>query len=491
MKGFFKWFKSGTKMKRWMFLILLGIALCCYNVSEIIAMKSLSIIELIKVVIFFIIGFVFIIIGLVYSQKRVLELLIEETDDRINTKNKDVNVKSLIFNKKIYNQGPKVVAIGGGSGLNSVLKGLKHYTDNITAIVETSGYSKQYILEGIAALAKNEKEMETVLNSKIAKNRLPFGESFLQSMQCAFIDLSTAMENISKVMNMTGRILPVTMDEMTICAELEDGTIIEDKEKLPNIVTDKISKINRVFISPTNCKTAPGVIEAIMEADAIIIGPGSLYTNVIPNLLIKNVSKAIQESKAKKIYIGNIMTEPGQTDDFSLYDHIKAILDHARNSVINYCIYDTGEIIPEYVRRYNEQGADIVEQDIKKVKELGIRVIKRNFSVIEDHSIRHDPELLANSIIELICEDMVFNDMQNAPQFVSMNAKLKKSNKKRKNIEKEEKKSNRTTTKTQGKRIKNKNRRKSKFASKYNERIKSIQESEELRQEKLKRLQHK
>ena len=486
MKGFLKWFKSGTKMKRWMFLILVGIALSCYGVSEIIAMKSLSILDLVKVVVLFIIGFILIVVGLVYSQKRVLELLIEETDDRIGKNDKDVNVKSLIFNKKIYNQGPKIVAIGGGSGLNTVLKGLNLYTDNITAIVETSGYSKQYILDGIAALAKNEEEMETILKSKIAKNRLPFGESFLQSMQSAFVDLSTSMENLSKVLNITGRIIPVTMDEMTVCAELENGTIIDDKEKLPNVVMDKITKINRVYVSPTNCKTAPGVIEAIMEADAIIIGPGSLYTNVIPNLLIKNVSKAIEESKAKKIYISNIMTEPGQTDDFSLYDHIKAILDHARNSIIDYCIYDTGEIIPEYVRRYNEQGADIVEQDIKKIKDLGIRVIQRNFSVVEDHSIRHDPVLVADSIIELICDDMVFKDMQNAPQYISMSTKLKKSNKKRK-ITQNKKKPKEKNRKAKPSRMKT-YKKKSKFANKYNERIKSIQESEEMRQKRLESL---
>lgn len=486
MKGFLKWFKSGTKMKRWMFLILLGIALSCYGVSEIIAMKSLSIFEVIKVVVMFITGFLFIVIGLVYSQKRVLELLIEETDDRIGNNDKDVNVKSLIFNKKIYNQGPKIVAIGGGSGLNTVLKGLKNYTDNITAIVETSEYSKQYILDGIVALSKNEEEMERVLKSKIAKNRLPFGESFLQSMQTAFVDLSTAMENLSRVLNITGRIIPVTLDQMNVCAELEDGTIVESKEKIPEIVTEKITKINRVFVSPTNCKTAPKVIDAIMEADAIIIGPGSLYTNVIPNLLIKNVSKAISESKAKKIYISNIMTEPGQTDDFSLYDHIKAILDHARNNIIDYCIYDTGEVIPEYVRRYNEQGADLVEQDIKKVKELGIRVIQRNFSIVEDHSIRHDPDLVADSIIELICDDMVFRDMQNGPQYISMYTKLKESNKKRK-INQKQKHSKQPKIKNKGRRILT-TKKKSKFANKYNERIKSIQESEEMRQKRLKSL---
>lgn len=487
MKGFFKWFKSGTKMKRWMFVILLGIALSCYGVSEIIAMKSLSVLEIIKVVVFFIIGFILIVVGLVYSQKRVLELLIEETDDRIDGDNKEVNVESLIFNKKIYNQGPKVVAIGGGSGLNTVLRGLKNYTDNITAIIETSEYSTQYILDGIVALSKNEEAMEKILMSKVSKYGLHYGEILLNSMQETFNDLSMAMENMSEVMNMTGKILPVTLDEMHVCAELDDGTIVENKEELPNIVTDKITKINRVFISPTNCRVAPGVIEAIMDADAIIIGPGSLYTNVIPNLLIKNVSKAIKDSKAKKVYISNIMTEPGQTDDFSLYDHIKAILDHARNPIIDYCIYDTGEIVPEYIRKYNEKGSDVVEQDIKKIKDLGIKVVQRNFSVVEGDSIRHDSELLADSIIELICDDLVFKDMQNRPQYISISTKLKKSNKKRKISQKDQK------AKVSHAKVKNKGRRmvkKSKFASKYNERIKSIQKSEELRQQKLEKIKN-
>lgn len=483
MKGFFKWFKSGTKMKRWMFIILLGIALSCYGCSEIIAMQSLSIIELIKIIVLFVIGFALIVVGLVYSQKRVLELLIEETDDRIGGKKKDVNVKTLIFNKKIYNQGPKIVAIGGGAGLNTVLKGLKKYTDNITAIIETSDYATQYILDGMIALSQNEEEMEKVLYARMDRNGTVFGDIFVEAMKETFGDLSKTMENMEKVLNITGRVLPVTLDKMRVCAELEDGTIVEDKKQLADVVMDKITRISRVYVSPTNCRTAPGVIEAIMEADAIIIGPGSLYTNVIPNLLIKNVSKAIKESKAKKVYISNIMTEPGQTDDFSLFDHIKAILDHARNPIIDYCIYDTGEIIPEYVKMYNMQGADVVEQDVKKIKELGIKVIQRNFSVVDGDSIRHDPALVADSIVELVCDDMVFKDMQNRPEYISMNTKLKKSTKKRKLTEREKEKELKKMKKSTGSRMKTK--RKSKFAAKYNDRIISIQESEEKRKEKL------
>ena len=486
MKGFFKWFKAGAKMKRWMFVILLGISLSCYGGSEIIAMQSLSIMELIKIIVLFVIGFSLIVIGLVYSQKRVLEILIEETDDRIGGSKKDVNVKTLIFNKKIYNQGPKVVAIGGGAGLNTVLRGLKKYTDNITAIVETSSYGGQYILEGIVALSQNEEEMEKTLRARVNKDNNIFGNVFLESMQATSGNLSMAMENIGKILNITGRILPVTLDGMRVCAELEEGTIVEDKDKLADIVMDKITRISRVYVSPTNCRTAPGVIEAIMEADAIIIGPGSLYTNVIPNLLIKNVSKAIKESRAKKIYISNIMTEPGQTDDFSLFDHIKAILDHARNPIIDYCIYDSGEIIPEYIKMYNKQGADVVEQDVKKIKDMGIKIIQRNFSVVDGENIRHDPELVADSIIELICDDMIFKDMQNRPEYISMNTKLKKSTKKRKITEREKEKELKKLSKsTTGKRAKTK--KKSKFATKYNDRIISIQESEEKRKQKVKK----
>lgn len=483
MKGFLKWFKSGTRMKRWMFVILMGIIFCCYGVSEIIVAQTLSIAEVFKVVALFIIGFVLIVVGLVYSQKRVLELLIEETDSRIESDNKNVNINSLIFNKKIYNEGPKIVAIGGGAGLNTVLKGLKRYTNNITAIVESSNYGVRYSIDAITALAENEDWMSGILNTQISREGQSFGELFLETMKANTSNKSIAMENIGKVLNVTGKMLPVTLDEMKICAELEDGTIVEDKEKLPDIVMDKVTKINRVFLSPTNCRPAEGVIDAIMEADAIIIGPGSLYTNVIPNLLIRNVSKAIQESKAKKIYISNIMTEPGQTDYFSLYDHIKAILDHARNKIIDYCIYDTGEVVPEYVKMYNKKGADIVEQDVKKIKELGIKVIQRNFSVVDGENIRHDSDLVADSIIELICEDMVFRDMQNGPQYISMNKKLKSSNHKRRKNQKLKEKEARKNRVSKAKRMDT--RKKSKFASKYDERIKSIQESDDLRQRKL------
>ena len=236
------------------------------------------------------------------------------------------------------------------------------------------------------------------------------------------------------------------------------------------MVSDKVSKINRIFINPSNCMPAPGVIEALQNADAIIIGPGSLYTNVIPNLLVKGVARTIKENKGFKIYISNIMTEPGQTDNYTLSEHIKAIQDHAGKGIVDYCIYDTGEIVPEFVRRYNREGQDLVEQDTAKAKEEGLRLIQRNLSYIDGEFIRHNPDAIASSIIELICEDMKFRDMENDSRYVMLNSRLKDTKKKLKQ----------TTHKTKNTKSKHiRNEKISKFAMKYQDRIESIKQSDE------------
>ncbi len=498
MRGFFKWFKSGTRMKRWMFVTIVGVILLCYGIATIIDMKEISVLNLILTIMVSVAGFMMVVVGIIYSQKRVLELLIENTDDRLSEEKKDVNVNSLIFNKTVYNEGPKIVVIGGGSGLNTVLKGMKGYTNNLTAIVEMCEYggSKkssgllpiEYVKQSIIALSDNEEEMKKLLNLKI-QTGMDFTDLFVSAMQEINGEGSKFIENISKVLNITGRILPVTLDKMNVCAELEDGTVIEEKSKIANTSSEKVSKINRIFVTPTNAKPAPGVLEAIEEADAIIIGPGNLFTEVIPNLLIKNISKTIKESKAIKIYIGNIMTKPGETDDFALSDHIKAIFEHANNKIIDYCIYDTGEVVPEFVRRYNKDGADLVEQDIQKCRELGIKLIPKDFACIENDAIRHDPVSVADSIIELICEDLKFKDMQNNPKYVKMNTRLKANNEKRREDTKIKKKIKKKENKINKKARRMDDRKKSKFSTKYNERIKSIRTSEDKRQENIRKIE--
>ncbi|MBR6505160.1 MAG: uridine diphosphate-N-acetylglucosamine-binding protein YvcK [Clostridia bacterium] len=483
MKKFFEWFKSNTKMKRWLFLIILGIVAVCFGIAEIITKKELGFSELSIIITSFVVGFVFVVIGLIHIQKRTLELLVEASDTRYGTSN-DKNINSLIFNKKVYEEGPKIVVIGGGSGLNSVLQGLKNYTNNITAIVTVSSYGEEPsdsrkqlellplddIKSSMVALSYNEELMNYLMNYKFKSSKLKnlsFGDIYCLAMKEMCGDLAVAVSQSKNVLNINGEVMPVTLDEIDICAELIDGTVIESRDKIPEVVLNKVSKINRIFINPSNCKPAPGVIEAIQGADAIVIGPGSIYTNVIPNLLVKGVSKAIKESKAIKVYISNIMTELGQTDNYSLSDHVNAILEHSMEGVIDYCIYDTGDIVPEYIKKYNQKGSDLVEQDIQKVKQKGIKLLQRDLACVIDDSIRHNPDAIASSIIELICDELKFKDQHNSSTYLMLDSRLKK-------IEKELKKNKPRKKKERTEKV-----GKSKFSAKYNERILSIKNSDE------------
>ena len=498
MNGIIKWFDSKSKLKRWMLIILIGITLVCYGTAEILVLKEMSFGELAKIIVTFVIGVIAVVSGLVGFNKRTLEILIESTDDRMNDKS-NVNVKSLIFNKKVYHQGPNIVVIGGGTGLNTVLAGLKKYTDNLTAIVTISDYGEGQtesrkelqtmplddVKDSIIALSNQEGQIDKLFNYKFKEGRLrnlTFSDIYFSAMKNINNDFSDSIIKSNEVLNIVGRVLPVTLDEMNITAELANGYLVTEKSKISEMVYDKVTKINRIYLNPTNCRPAPGVIDAIKEADCIIIGPGSLYTNVIPNLLVNGVAKAIKESTGLKVYISNIMTEPGQTDEYSVSDHLNAIIEHCGKGIVDYCIYDTGEVVPEYIKKYNLEGQDLVDSDIDKVK--GITFLQRNLSTISDGCIRHDPELVAESVIGLICDDLKYQDKQNDPQYLMLNNKLredKRINKIKKQMAKDAKK---------GKKDKNTKKRNSKFSSKYSDRIESIKQADEmikLKEQKLKK----
>lgn len=487
MRGIIQWLKASSKMKRWIFLILIGIVLACYGLAKILVMKEISFEEVGAVSGIFVVGFVSIVLGLIFLNKRTLEVLIEATDERMENR-KNVNVNSLIFNKTVYDKGPNIVVIGGGTGLNTVLTGLKHYTNNLTAIVTISDYGEETtnsrkelgvlplgdIKDSIVSLASKDGQIDNLFNYEFKHGKLSglnFSDIYFSAMQEINGNFETSIIKSNEVLNMIGKVIPVTLDEMNIIAELANGYIVKEKSRIPEVVSEKVTKINRIILSPSNCRPAPGVIDAIKNADCIIIGPGSLYTNVIPNLLVNGVTKAIKESAAIKIYISNIMTEPGQTDDYSVSDHLNAIIEHCGAGIIDYCIYDTGEIIPEFIKKYNKEGQDLVEQDIEKSK--GIKFLQRNLSMITDEYIRHDPSLVASSIIELICDDLKYQDKENDPQYMMLNTKLreeKRINKIKKDMAQRAKK---------GKKTKNDGwKGKSKFSNKYSDRIASIKEAD-------------
>ena len=490
MKGIFYWFKDSSKMKRWIMLILVGIVFSSFGMANmIVSEEAISFGQAAKIIAYFVIGFTCVVLGLVFINKRNMELFIEATDDRLDRDEK-VNVNSLIFNKTVYNQGPKIVVIGGGSGLNNTLEGLKKHTSNITAVVTVSDYGENFgenketmlyrqledIKNGMASLALDDNsKMKDLLNYKFkegALNGVSFSDLYFAAMDDISKSSADAIKDSNEVFKICGKVLPVTKDKMKICAELENGYLIEQKSKIAETVYDKLTKINRVYLNPTNCKALPDVLEAIKEADGIIIGPGSLYTNVIPNLLVNGVSRAIRESKAVKLYVCNIMTEPGLTDNYSVADHINAIVDHCGEGLIDYCLYDTGEVIPEYIKKYNLDGAELVEQDLSDIKDKRIKFIKENMSIIKDDFVRHNSMIIADTLIKIICDDLKFKDRQNEPEYLMMNSKLQMD----KEIKKEMIRQNKNK-KSDSKKQKNKPR--SKFASKYSDRIESIKHADE------------
>lgn len=471
MKKLLKLIIGNKKTKRWVLLIVIGMLLTCYEFAKIISMERLEFAELTKIAILFIMGFTCFILGFVYLQRRILELA--------------ANPEMVKGTNPINSKGPNVVVIGGGNGLNTVLKGLKKYTSNITAIVTVSKYGKEDkstskdIKISLEALAANSEEMSRILNYNFTDkngNEINFGDLYIEAGRNIQGNLAASVQKSNEIFLMTGKVLPVTLDEMKICVELENGMVIKDKDKIADITEDRVTKINRVFINPSNCRTAPGIVEAIQKADAIILGPGSLYTNVIPNLLIKNVAKTIRDSKAFKIYIPNIMTQPGHTDDYNVSDHIDAIIEHAGNKIIEYCVCDNGEIIPEFLRKYNKEGSNLVEVDSQNLRGKGIKLIKADISCVDGEYIRHDSDELAKTIIELICTELKFRDKQNDDQYLLLNSKLKEAKKKNKK-KKVSKKQNRKPKK---------DRKTSKFVSKYSDRIESIKQSEEIRQQNIK-----
>lgn len=472
MKKFWRKLKRRLKIAVWLALAIVGMLLACYGFAQVIVLERLEVTDIVKIVATFVAGFVCFILGVAFMQKRLLDSAV--SDDVAEEKALDLKDK-----------GPNIVVIGGGIGLTRVLKGLKNYTNNLTAIVTVSSYGNENkrrptddMRSSLVALAKNEEEMQTLLDCQMGNTK--FGDIYLSVVEKANKNLNVGVEKSNTLLAITGKVLPVTLDEMKICVELEDGTVIEDREKIAEITSNKATQINRVYINPTNCRVAPGVIEAIQSADAIVMGPGELYTGVIPNLLIRNVAKTIRETKAFKIYISNIMTQPGHTDDYAVSDHINAITEHAGKGIINYCVCDNGDIIPEILRKYINMGANLVELDKQNIK--GVKIIRSDVSTVEGEYIRHDSDLTARVIIDLIVNELKFKDKQKDEQFALLNQKLKETKKKVKERKKQHVKVKKPRYKL-----------KSKFSNKYKERILSIKESEEnternrRREEKIKR----
>lgn len=319
------------------------------------------------------------------------------------------------------NFGKKIVTIGGGTGNSILLRGVKNFTSNITTIVTVaddgggSGVLREDlgmlppgdIRNCLVALANTEPIMEKLINYRFSNGQLKgqsLGNLLIAAMNDICGDFNEAIKEISNVLAITGKVLPMTLDNVKLFAELEDGSTIEGESNITFLNRKNGGKIKRVFSSPKLLLPLKESIDSIMDADIVLLGPGSLYTSIIPNLLVTDISKALKETKAEVVYILNIMTQPGETNGYNVTDHVVAIIDHANSNIIDKIVVNSKEVDKYAKYRYksieNSTPIYITDEDRENMEKLGIEIIEADICDISYDYIVHDSNKLMKTILE-------------------------------------------------------------------------------------------
>ena len=410
------WLIPGLNVKRWLFLIFLGSVFIIlgfmiildirpiYTTMELIRKAALILPSNILAIIFILIG------GIIFFKgwKKTTLSIIDMDSSKGNN-----SLLERLYRRSKLNKGAKIVAIGGGTGLSMLLKGIKKYTNNITAVVTvgddggSSGRLREElgilppgdIRNCIAALADDENLITELFQYRFKNGEglegHSFGNLFLTALCAITGNMVKAVKESSNVLNIRGVVLPATLDDMKLAAEFTDGTIVNGESNIPEVH----KKIKRLFTEPAVCRALPEVITAIQNADLIILGPGSLYTSVIPNLLVSGVVDAITESTAKKIYVCNIMTQPGETDDYTVASHVNALISHAKGRRIVDAVL-VNDSLPENISEgYAKSGSIPVKLDIENLIPTGVTVVSQK--LIEENKqglVRHSSHRVARAV---------------------------------------------------------------------------------------------
>lgn len=414
MKGI-HWLKPGLQIKRWILLGLLGIMLLAVSLSNFFIIMGMTTANTLHVFLG-LLGAFFIYIALYQGLKSLFNDI-----NHMGTPLYKQNINKQIYDKKILSRGPKIVVIGGGTGLSILLRGLKLFTTNITAIVTVAddGGGSGKIREDlgmlppgdirncILALAEMEPTMEKLLQYRFQDGSLKgqsFGNLFIASMNGITGNFEEAIKRMSEVLAVTGEVYPVTLEDVTLYGVLENGTVIKGESNIPLKSLELDSPIDKVFIKPKEVEGLKGAVEAIENADIVLLGPGSLYTSIMPNLLVKNIADVLEKTSNKKVYVSNIMTQPGETDGYGVRHHLEGILKHCPKIKIDYVIANNGVVGEEAYNKYQQEGAELVtvtEEDVKDLKNKGIKLIQENLVEIKKDYIRHDAIKLCKIIIDL------------------------------------------------------------------------------------------
>ena len=317
-----------------------------------------------------------------------------------------------------WERGPKITAIGGGTGLSTMLRGLKKYTKNLTAVVTVaddgggSGVLRRDIgmpppgdiRHCMESLANVEPIMERLLTYRFQEGSLAgqsFGNLILAALNGVTGSFEEAVAQMSQVLAITGRILPVTSADVQLEAVFENGARVVGESKISSFKKEQDCRIAHVALLPERPAALPAALQAIREADLILMGPGSLYTSVIPNLLVEGVVEAICRSEALKIYVCNIMTQEGETEGYTAADHVDALLSHGAPGLVDLCLANSAPVRPGLGEKYREEDAAPILVDRERIRAMGLELEEYPVASEGGDYARHDPDRLAAAVLDV------------------------------------------------------------------------------------------
>lgn len=415
--SFIKWFYFGMHIKRWLLLLLIGVSIMglgfgyflrevyvSYTFPGFVYYLTLQFLpRLFRGILFVCAAFGLIGFSVWKLNSSLLSAFIKPE--------RNESIVDIIYNHRYLRRGPKIVAIGGGTGLSTLLRGLKEYTGNITAIVSiaddggSSGRLQRElgvlppgdIRKNIAALADAEPLMSKLFEYRFEEGEglggHSFGNLFIVAMTEVAGNFEEAVRETSRVLAVRGQILPATLSALTICARTEDDEIVRGESNIT-----EHGHVKEVFLDPPTIQANPDAIRAILQADLIVCGPGSLMTSVLPNLLVEGIRRAIEVSPALKVYVCNVATQHGETDAFRVSDHYKTLKGHLKGTTpFDFVIANsnTNAVLPA------EWHSEPVQVDGATLN--GARVVKADV-VDEEHRYRHDSKKLADALVRLYYE---------------------------------------------------------------------------------------
>jgi len=421
-----RWLHPGIGVKRWLALVSVSLGLFILGlfvlagqnlvraVYNILAPSALS--TLVLALGLIVVGAAGVLLGVQRISRSIVRAIAASAEGRMG---------EILFEKRLLSRGPLIVAIGGGTGLSSLLRGLKQLTANVTAVVtvmDDGGSSGRLrhelnilppgdIRNCLIALAEDESQISRLFNHRFQGGTLQghsVGNLVIAGLQEMTGSFDRAIEEMSMLLNTRGQVLPATLEDAELVAEFQDGRLVRGESHIPK----EGGRIRRLRLSRPGVAAYPKVLEEIRHADLIILGPGSLFTSVIPNLLVGGIREAIERSPAKKFYIMNLMTQPGETTGFTAKDHLRALGDYIDLRSLDFVVLNTQPVPKELLAQYAQEGSVPVADDLTDPNEWGITIIRADLLEImtlprwpsdtQALTVKHNPKELARAIAKSV-----------------------------------------------------------------------------------------